>query len=438
MPTSSTRVRPHSINGTPSNIVNFNPQTGQRLTTGQTVLDSQGRPVTQGTIFSRPNPSLTQAQPPSNAGNITNLTTPKYPSLTPASGNISDATAGTSGMSTYLDTKTLAQDDYQSQIQALDKKQGDLQTSWLSNLISPSEARKTATSSTGLNIKDYFERERQQISEIESLTKDYNGVVKARDQQIATTHDILGSNDFINNQIAQINRNAAPRLNEMSANINAKSAALQASQGMFNEAQSYINQAVQDATADSKFKVDMFSMFYQMNKDSIDRLDKNYKDVLDKKWEAVKLEYQTSVQDKREIGDLIVSNPKAGIKISDTLEEAYAKFARAGGKLVDGKGGVFSGGFRDAKTEADVRSDAVAYLDDQGLTADEAYKRLRRGYSQSDVSDDALRSILGLGTVEGGQTVGTKEQSLTSSNPDNYTQGTGFMNAVGRFLGFRI
>jgi hypothetical protein len=51
-------------------------------------------------------------------------------------------------------------------------------------------------------------------------------------------------------------------------------------EGDFDTAQQYINQAIADKTADQKYNLDLFQTFYQMNQDSIDRLDKNQQQAI--------------------------------------------------------------------------------------------------------------------------------------------------------------
>jgi len=240
---------------------------------------------------------------------------------------------------------------YQRQEQARQQESQSMLSKLMGSTTSPSEARTAAQNETGINPANYFAEEKAKIAEIEVLTQEYNSVKAAMEQQIAGSYDKMASNNFISNQQAQITRNAAPKLNMLSANINSKAAVLQALQGRFNEAQNYVNQAVQDATADTKYQMDIFSTFYQMNQDSINRLDSIYQDSFKISMDLATTAYEQQYAEKTEIGKLMMDNPKAGISITDSLASAYAKVANSGGslayqqqqRLASGSGGGGSG-----------------------------------------------------------------------------------------------
>lgn len=264
-----------------------------------------------------------------NAAAIQQFADIKLPDTTPDTGNTSLATAGTSSISTFLENMQKQNDANEKARVDAEKLRATENQSMLSKLLgsttSPSDARTAAEAKTGVNVTNYFAEEKAKIAEIGSLTEEYNAVKAAKDAQIATTQDRMGSMNFINNQTAQIERNAAPKLNELSANINSKAAVLQASQGMFNEAQSYISQAVADSTADTKYKMDLFTTFYTVNQDSIDRLDKIYQDAFKTSMDLATVAYTQQVDEKTKVGELMLTYTKAGISISDTLEQALKK-----------------------------------------------------------------------------------------------------------------
>lgn len=276
------------------------------------------------------NTTLPPATPPGSAGAITTgINTPQIPTTTPTAGNISGASAGTASLGTFFDTLVKQNEENARQRAEAEKtRQAETQSTLsklMSSITSPAAARTAAQAETGITPANYFAEEKAKIEEIGKLTEEYNSVKAARDAQIAGTQDKLASMNFINNQTAQIERNAAPRLNELSANINSKAAVLQALQGRFNEAQTYVNQAVQDATANTKYQMDLFNTFYQINQDSIDRLDTIYQDAFKTKMSLAQTAYEQDVKSKTDIGNLMIKNPQAGISMTDTLEQAYAK-----------------------------------------------------------------------------------------------------------------
>lgn len=101
-------------------------------------------------------------------------------------------------------------------------------------------------------------------------------------------------------------------------------------------------------------------------------------------------------------------------------------------------------GFINSKVEQSVREDAVALLDQVqagAMTVDQAYERLRKLYSTTEVTDDALRSLLGSGfttpsvqgEVTGGSSGGLITGLTTTQKLDRIKTGqTGIQQLIGR------
>ena len=274
--------------------------------------------------------ALPITQPPTSAGAITNTTgSTNIPTTTPYSGNISGALGGTAGVKAEVGSLEKMIADERARALAAEQsrqtEQQSLLTKYLGSTTSPSDARAKAQAETGINSADYFTDQKTRIAEIGALTEEYNNVKAMKDQQLAATQDKLASNNFINNQTAQIERNAAPKLNQLSANINSKAAVLQALQGRFNEAQDYVRQAVQDATADTRYKMDIYKEFYKLNEDNFDRVESIYSNSFKQALSLAENQYRTDLANKTKVGELMLDNPQAGILITDTLEQAYQK-----------------------------------------------------------------------------------------------------------------
>lgn len=279
--------------------------------------------------------TITPASAPTNAGVMSEgITSVNVPNTSYSTPGISSATAATLAYQTMLDQLFAQQKDYQTQLQAEQANQAQTKStlaSFLTGAKTPQQARDEAYGQTGINPTNYFAEEKAKITEIASLTEQYNALKAQRDQQIAATGDKMGSMNFINNQTAQIERNAAPQLNELSANINSKAAVLQALQGQFNEAQSFVNNAVNAYTADYEFKLNALKTFYDMNQDTIKNLDSKYQSAFNTALQLAQNEYTRANTEAKEVGQLMIANPKAGISISDSLNTAYAKVAANGG-----------------------------------------------------------------------------------------------------------
>lgn len=247
------------------------------------------------------------------------------------SSNISTATASLSGTEAAIaESERIAAERKEEELRRIEaqaKQNSTLLSSLKNSLTSPTEARQDAQEETGIIPSEYFADQKARIAEIGTLTEEYNKVKASMEQQMAASYDKMASNSFIDNQRAQIKRNAEPELSMLSANINAKSAVMQALQGNFAQAQSFVNQAVQDAIAENKYQFDLFSAGYEMNQDIFDRMDSVYKTSYESAMDIARLKYEQALSEKSAIGQMMIDPALrgAGINITDTYEEALAK-----------------------------------------------------------------------------------------------------------------
>lgn len=311
----STPSAPSAPSTTPEGVITAN------VTGNQYIMGTNGSYI----------PYLPKTTAPTNAGQVgSGMGTTGLPSTSPTFGNTEGAAAANAGISAALETQMKA---YEKQLASAEREQEKTSKSllsFLSNSPSQTDIRADAYKDTGIDPSQYFADQKKRIAEIDSLTQAYNAQVAARDAAIAQSYDKLASNSFINNQIGQIERNAAPRLNQMSANINSKAAVLQALQGNFAEARSFVNQAVEDAVADRKFKLDLFTTMYQMNEDKINRLDDKYQTAFKYSMDIAQREYDAAREEKMAVGELMLKYYESGITINDTLDEALAKAVASG------------------------------------------------------------------------------------------------------------
>ena len=196
---------------------------------------------------------------------------------------------------------------------------------------SPEQAALDAWNQIGIDPKGYYAEQKAKIAEIEALSQDYNSTVAAKDAQIAQATDRMASTNFMSNQIAQINRNSAVVLNQKASNINAKTATLEALRGNFESARSYVNEAVKNATATFEYNYNLYKTFAEINQEQFDALDGVYKEAYSFAVDKAKSDYETTYNEKQKVGELMITY-NAGININDSLETAYQKIARSGGK----------------------------------------------------------------------------------------------------------
>lgn len=301
------------------------------LARAQSMLDqtaAQGTTPYAGSTYEQQ--YLAKYPAPTNASLVDSQYTPT--TIPTESPYISDIFAATSGMAGLDQMNQFQQKFFEQQLKAQEEQNARNQSlleKFMGSVQSPLEARAQAIKETGIDPEKYYAQQAAGIKEIEALTNEYNNVVQMKDEQIARSQDKLGTNNFINNQVAQIERNAAPKLNRISADINAKAATLQALQGNFAEAQKYVNEAVAAATADTKFKYDMFTMVYNQNQDNFDRVQSIYKDAYTSAMAQAQFAYEQQLTDKRAMAELLLKYPTAGIDIySDSLMDAYSKASK--------------------------------------------------------------------------------------------------------------
>lgn len=280
---------------------------------------------------------LAMAKAPGNVADINSqFPTFKLPEVPTEMGDIGLPSAGMAGMQQYISDYTKMLTEREQQFQ---KEQKSTLQTFMDSLTSPKEAREQAWDETGMDVKEHFAEQQKGIKEVETLQGQYNDIVAAKDQQIAQTNDKMASMNFINNQVQQIERNAAPQLQRVSAQINAKAAVLEAQQGNFAQAQSYVNQAVQDAVADYKFKADMYSEMYKLNEDSFNRVSSIYSDAFKNQMALAQMQYEEQRLDKERVGELLLKYPTAGIDIyKDSYTDALKKAGVVSGTSGDGMG----------------------------------------------------------------------------------------------------
>mgnify|MGYP001613978897 CR=1 FL=1 len=176
-----------------------------------------------------------------------------------------EAQAATAG----LDAATNQKIELEKQQLAIDAKQEKQQT-FLDKLIdveTPAEVGKE----TRENLEEQYGI-KSQVATINSLQESLSKVETEAANQVAQTRDVLGSMNFINNQIAQIERNSAPAINRLRADINFKT-------GILTQNRQLMEQAVQDATAQTRDEWNRSVQIYNLNQDIIDSMDAKYQNA---------------------------------------------------------------------------------------------------------------------------------------------------------------
>ena len=196
---------------------------------------------------------------------------------------------------------------------------------------------------------DRYEREtgidlaatRKERTALEARAKiamdEYDNLEAAMEGQIAQTWDKAGSMNFLNNQVAQIKRNAAPELNRLASRINADAAWMSVLEGRQKEAIAYIDSAVDNSVADKKDLLNNYKMFYEQNEDALAKIDSEYKAAFDRAYDFALEDYKSTREDIKQGSELayelmstygIDASSAIGKPLSEVLEKYGPEVAR--------------------------------------------------------------------------------------------------------------
>ena len=282
------------------------------------------------TLLSNYKPTtLNAATAPTNVASIGT----QYPSVTMPNTEIG-VTTPTPALATDAGTRALldAQDSFMQQQLAREEQQKKESKPFLDKMLGAiqgvSDVTQNAIEQQDQAYNDYIAESKARSEEIKTYKDKYTETEAIMNQQLQDANGRLAPMSFINNQQSQIRNNAAPELNRLSAHINTLAAEQAAAQGDYELARSHIQDAVENVTALAKFQYDAYAAFYQQNQDSFDRVSKIYSDAFTNKMNLAKEVYDRQYEEKQMVGELLISNPQAGISITDSLEEAYAKINR--------------------------------------------------------------------------------------------------------------
>lgn len=278
------------------------------------------------------------------------------------------------------------------------------------------------------------ERERFQFDEQLGLLNDLVPDISALRQQLANLQteeaqaleSLTGQgrgipSAIIRGQQAKVQRQYAIRQAGVSAELGAKAATAEMLRGNISLANQLINQTVEAKLYDFNQKVQDYETLFTLNQDLIDSLGAEQKQIVDEQFQLALAERDERKAELDTVAQLMMDNPNAGVSIDDTIAEASAKVAAAGGSLAarqetriaqqalsDDSSESGGEGFENREIETSIREDYVTLLDTIAEdpfspTADElqrVYSRLRQLYSPQEASDDAIKRLLGIQTEE--------------------------------------
>jgi hypothetical protein len=252
-------------------------------------------------------------------------------------GDLSGTLAGQETYLTKLEEERLRQEKAKADLKAQEDSQKKPWLDFIANKKSDAEVFDTALAKTGQNQAEYFAQQKAAIDELGALNQQYNDRVAKRDEQIAAAQDIIGTTGAISAKQAKIERLAAPELNRMSANINAKAAVMQAKQGLFAEASKYAQLYVDSQTAQVRDAYNAIKLIGEENAPLFDALDTKIKNAYNLQVDLFKRQVDIQTDEANKKITLITDAAKNGVDLSAygnrSLEDVTAAYAQMVGAI---------------------------------------------------------------------------------------------------------
>lgn len=171
-------------------------------------------------------------------------------------------------------------------------------------------------------------------AEINNLQESLGKMEVEVQNQVALAQDKLGTNNFINNQVQQIARNASPELNRLRADINFKT-------GILTQNEALLEKAMEQATQESRDRIDNLKWFYTQHYDkTISKLDKRYDDALKASIQEAEDEHDYQMKLWEWKRDTIIDNGLEGLTPNDSEAVISRAAAKANANKSSGVGGL--------------------------------------------------------------------------------------------------
>jgi hypothetical protein len=215
------------------------------------------------------------------------------------------------GMKTGNDimAKKIVED--QKRLEASQKESTSLWDKLAGSKTSAEVASDTA-SQLGYDPAQYLAQRQTDIAEMESLQKQYQDMIGMSDnERLNIENNPSFSKEFANKEWTYAEKKWNSRLNTLAGAINTKASIMKLKDENYTQATQYIQQAVNNYTADLKTQYDQYDKFRQDNKDLFNELGDDYVKVYDTAERFALQEYQDKRNEKTQIGNLMAEYPDA-------------------------------------------------------------------------------------------------------------------------------
>ena len=221
-----------------------------------------------------------------NAGNLNENANFKLEELGGTTPNVDGGKSYLEQQQTLIDSLMKENEERKKQYE-LDRKEAKEQQEKTQSLLdkflnkpTTSDVSKQTYEDLGIKPADYFTERKADIAGVQSLMNSYDAKVVAKETEIARIESQPLIEGIVNTQKIAAEKKYNIELNQMSAGINTKLAVMAMKQGKFNEAQDFVNQAVEDYTFDLNLEYEQLINFQEQNDDLLADLGAKYRDTL--------------------------------------------------------------------------------------------------------------------------------------------------------------
>jgi hypothetical protein len=235
---------------------------------------------------------------PTSADQVSALPEIKLSTLAPSAGDPYSAAASSLGVAGGVSTGQEYLNSILPLVQSQYSTQEANKTSFFKNLVSPTSAKTSALDelkNLGIQPLETLKDIQSVSTEVAALKAEYDKLnVEKMNNLEAMRYSSGGTVGGVTDSMTAAERNANFKLNSLSVQINGKAAYLQALQGNYAQALTYVDKAVSDAKENNDFLYNQFQITESQNKNLFESITGVYKEA----WNFAKQEADRQRQEK--------------------------------------------------------------------------------------------------------------------------------------------
>lgn len=200
--------------------------------------------------------------------------------------------------------------------------------SWLEKILAKPEKtqeEKLAELRQQYNIPQMIDLIQQQTLKVTQLQNQIDQLNAREREEIEKQYERTVPLPMIENQVREIQRQYDSQRAKISAQLGAEAALLQAYQGNLQLARDLIEESIKAYMYDYEEQQNRFKAFYTYHSDLYKSLNREDREIIDQALALLTKEKAEKEQEKREVGELMLKYPQAGITLNDSKDEAIKK-----------------------------------------------------------------------------------------------------------------